>query len=445
MSFQPFVFLYLAGLLLIGLLSTRLMKLIKMPNVTGYILTGIIMGPFVFGLLFNGFDFASANDPSQSPIYAYTKSLSWVSSVALGFIAFSIGSSFKASVLKEVGKQVILITLFEALGGSLVVSAVLLGVHFIWPEIVSLPLALTLGAIAAATAPAATLMVVKQYKARGPVTKTLLPVVALDDAAALILYSILYQIAQTLALGSDFNLYEMLAKPVIEIAISLGIGSILGFAISLASHFFKSRANRLIWVILVIFTSLGLYYLFQQDYMGKFELSSLLICMMAGAIFANFQKTANVTFEFMDRFTAPIYMLFFVLSGASLDLTVFGGEKGWIVVLLALVYCLSRFGGKWLGAFSSAKLTHSEPTVQKYLGLCLVPQAGVAIGLATSAGASFGSLNNPPEIQAIGNMVVAIVLTSTLIYEIIGPICTKIALSKAGEIQLGRSKEVVKN
>lgn len=437
---NPYIYLYIAVLLLAGLLSTRLMKIVKLPNVTGYIITGIIMGPFVFGLLWNGFDFSIANDASQSPIYSFVSSLSWVSNVALGFIAFSIGSSFKKDVIKSVGKRVIIITVFEALGGSLVVTGVLIGLHFIWPDAVSLPLALTLGAIAAATAPAATLMVVKQYKAKGPVTETLLPVVALDDAAALILYAILYQIAQALALGDGFNLYEMLAKPIIEIVISIGLGVILGFLIAGASHFFKSRANRLIWVITIVFLALGLYYLFQQDFMGDFELSSLLICMMAGAIFVNFQKTSYITFEFMDRFTTPIYMLFFVLSGASLDLSVFASEKGWMVVVLAFVYALSRFAGKWLGTFASARITRSDQNVQKYLGFCLVPQAGVAIGLATTASAAFGS-SSDPSVQMVGSFVLAIILTSTLIYEIIGPISTKIALSKAGEITLERKKK----
>ncbi len=436
---NPYIYLYIAALFLAGLLSTRLMKLVKLPNVTGYIITGIIMGPFVFGLFFNGFNFSIANDASQSPVYAFIKELSWVSNVALGFIAFSIGSSFKANVLKQVGKKVIVITIFEALGGSLFVTLILVGLHFIWPDAVSLPLALTLGAIAAATAPAATLMVVKQYQAKGPVTQTLLPVVALDDAAALILYAILYQIAQALALGDGFNLYEMLAKPIIEILISLGLGAVLGFMIAGASHYFKSRANRLIWVIMIVFAALGLYYLFQESYMGSFELSSLLICMMAGAIFANFQKTSTITFEFMDRFTTPIYMLFFVISGASLDLSVFASDKGWMVVVIALIYAISRFIGKWVGTFGAAKMTSAEPTVQKYLGFCLVPQAGVAIGLATTAGAAFGSSSNA-EVQMIGSLVLAIILTSTLIYEIVGPISTKIALAKAGEIVLERKK-----
>ena len=430
---EQYLFLYLAFMLLVGLLSTRLMKRIRMPNVTGYIITGILIGPFVFGLLFNGFDFLGANNPDTAPIFYYVKRISWVSTVALGFIAFSIGSSFKISTLKQVGKRVIVITVMEALGGSLFVLVTLIGVHFIFPDLLSLPLALTLGAIAAATAPAATLMVIKQYHANGPVVRTLLPVVALDDAAALILFAILFQIAKTIALGGGIDLYVMLAKPLLEILISLGVGAVLGFIASLACRFFMSRTNRLIWAVVVIFGAIGIYYLFRQPFMGGFELSSLLTCMMAGAIFANFGHDSGKTFEFMDRFTAPIYMAFFILSGASLDLTVFASKSGLYVVLIALIYVVFRVGGKYLGAFTGAKITHAEPMVQKYLGFTLVPQAGVAIGLATTAGNLFGE--HPDTAQA-GVMVVAIILTSTLLYELTGPIITKTALLKAGEIPM---------
>ncbi|MBP5217145.1 MAG: cation:proton antiporter, partial [Bacilli bacterium] len=223
------------------------------------------------------------------------------------------------------------------------------------------------------------------------------------------------------------------AKPLLEILISLGVGAVLGFLASLACRFFMSRTNRLIWAVVVIFGAIGLYYLFRQPFMGGFELSSLLTCMMAGAIFANFGHDSGKTFEFMDRFTAPIYMAFFILSGASLDLTVFASKSGLYVVLIALIYVVFRVGGKYLGAFTGARITHAEPVVQKYLGFALVPQAGVAIGLATTAGNLFGE--HPDTAQA-GVMVVAIILTSTLLYELTGPIITKTALLKAGEIPM---------
>jgi len=425
---DSFIFLYVAALVLVGLLSTRLMKIIKLPNVTGYIITGIIMGPFVFGLFFNGFDFINAGT-SANPIYTYVERLAWINEAALGFIAFSIGSSFKLSSLKAVGKKVIVITALESLFASLAVIASLLVAYFIAPNSIPLPLVLSLSAIAAATAPAATIMIIKQYKAHGPVTQTLLPVVALDDAAALILFAVLFQIAKTVAVGSAFDPYAMFLKPLLEIVISLGIGSILGLVMSFACHFFRSRANRTGWVLFTVFASLGLYYLFKQSFMGGFELSSLLTCMAAGAMYINFRKDSLKTFEFLDRFTAPIYMLFFILSGAHLNLTVFAGDDGLIVILIAFLYLFFRFVGKWSGAFLGANVTGAEPTVKKYLGFCLVPQAGVAIGLATSASNLFAGTN--PE---LGAMIVAVILSSTLVYELIGPIVTKTALQKAGEI-----------
>ncbi len=437
------VTLYVACLLLMGLLSTRLMKVFHLPNVTGYIIAGILMGPFVFGLAFVDWsqihNFSDVANPSLNPIYTYIHGktdgpdyLSWVSSIALGFIAFSIGSSFKLSAIKSVGKRVLWITVLESGLASIVVILGLLIVHFVVPEQVDMPLVLTLGAIAAATAPAATLMVVKQYKAKGPVVSTLLPVVALDDATALIFFAILFQIARTLATRGDFDLYEMLGKPLIEILISLGIGAILGLLMSFATHYFKSRANRVSWAIFSIFASVGLYSLFRLPQCGGFELSSLLMCMMAGAIYCNMGEDSAKVFDFMDRFTAPIYMLFFMISGASLDLTVF--SKGYMVIVIALVYLLCRVIGKWLGAFAGASITHAEPSVKKYLGFTLVPQAGVAIGLATTASTLFGESSNP-EIKSIGAMIVAVVLTSTLIYELTGPFITKVALTKAGEIK----------
>ena len=263
-----YLFAYIALLLLAALLSTRLMKLIRLPNVTGYIITGILMGPFVFGLFFNNFTFDGIKD---SPIFQCVDRIKWVSTVALGFIAFSIGTSFRAQTLKAVGKKVIVITISEASLASLFVIAILIASHYIFPEHVTWPIVLTLGAIASATAPAATLMVIKQYNARGPLVNTLLPVVALDDAAALILFSVLFQIASTISLGGEFSFYKMLLKPLIEIAISLGVGAVIGFFISFMNRFFKSRNNRLIWCIFSVFAAIGVYYLFKFPAMGEFE------------------------------------------------------------------------------------------------------------------------------------------------------------------------------
>ena len=422
------IFAYVAILLLVALLSTRLVRILKLPNVTGYIVTGIIMGPFVFGLLFNNFTYDGIK---ESIIYQHVNTINWVSTVALGFIAFSIGTSFKKATIKALGKRVLIITALEALGATLLVLIVLLVLHFLFPQYISIELVLTLGAIASATAPAATLMVIKQYQARGPLVDTLLPVVALDDAAALILFAVLFQIANTFASGVPLSLYTVLLKPLIEIAISLVSGLVIGIFISFMNRFFKSRNNRLIWCIFSVFAALGIYMLFKSPALGGFELSSLLTCMMAGAIYTNFVSDSNRTLDVMDRFTSPIYMMFFVISGASLDLTIFFNRNGLIVVGIAATYVIFRVVGKWLGAFTGATVTKCEEKIRKYLGFALIPQAGVAIGLATTAYTLF---SKNPDTALAGSLILAIVLTSTLIYELIGPMVAKFALNKAGEI-----------
>ena len=422
------IFAYVAILLLVALLSTRIVRILKLPNVTGYIVTGIIMGPFVFGLLFNNFTYEGIK---EGIIYQHVNTINWVSTVALGFIAFSIGTSFKKATIKALGKRVLIITALEALGATLLVLIALLILHFIFRDYISIELVLTLAAIASATAPAATLMVIKQYQARGPLVDTLLPVVALDDAAALILFAIFFQIANTFASGVLLSIYTVLLKPLIEIAISLGSGLIIGLFISFMNRFFKSRNNRLIWCIFSVFAALGIYMLFKSPMLGGFELSSLLTCMMAGAIYTNFVSDSNRTLDVMDRFTSPIYMMFFVISGASLDLTIFFNRNGLIVVGIAATYVIFRVIGKWLGAFTGASITRCEDKIKKYLGFALIPQAGVAIGLATTAYTLF---NKNPDTALAGSLILAIILTSTLIYELIGPMVAKFALNKAGEI-----------
>ena len=406
---EPLLFIYIAILLLAALLSTRIMKVLKLPNVTGYILTGIIMGPFVFGLFFNNFTYEGIK---ESPLYLHVDKIGWISTVALGFIAFSIGTSFKKSTLQTVGKRVLVITVLEAVGASVFVLISLLVAHYIAPEHISIELVLTLSAIASATAPAATLMVIKQYHARGPLVNTLLPVVALDDAVALILFAVLFQIATGLASGGSLSFYKMIGKPLIEIALSLGIGLVLGLFISFINKFFHSRNNKLVLCVFTVFASVGLYALFKQPYMMSFELSSLLICMVSGALFTNLCKDSERTLDILDRFTSPIYMMFFVVSGASLDLSIFAnGKTASVVLLIALIYLVFRVIGKYLGAFAGTSITKCEPQVKKYLGLTLVPQAGVAIGLATTANKLF---NETGAFEA-ASLVLAIVLTSTLV------------------------------
>jgi len=431
------IFVYTAIAILIALLSSRLMKKIKLPNVTGYLLTGIIVGPCVLGLFFNGFDFANSFKEG-SKIYDFIAKLSWISTLALGFIAFTIGNNFKFSTLKQLGKRFVIITVFEALGAAIFVLVGLTIGHYIEAAAVgeancqiTWPLILTLSAISCATAPAATLLVIKQYKANGPLVRTLLPVVALDDAAALILFSILFSIAKSLQKGQAVDVGLAIFTPLVEIMLSLAIGAVLGFFISWISKFFKSRANKFALVLFAIALNIGIYYACINHtipYFGSLELSSLLMCMATSAIYINFYKGSDVVMDRINLITPTLFMLFFVMSGAQLNLTIFASDQLTILLAIAFIYLIFRVIGKYLGAWFGTEITKCEPTVKKYLGFTLIPQAGVAIGLATSASTSLGSTSE------LGSLVVASILISTIIYELIGPVITKITLVKANEI-----------
>ncbi len=414
--------LCIALALFVGLLSSRLMKLLKLPNVTGYLLSGIIFGPFVLGKYIGGWDEGKLN------------AVKWISEIALGFIAFTIGTSFKTSSLKSVGKRVIIITIFEALGGAILTIGGLFIARIFLKEELPVSIILTLGAIACATAPAATLMVIRQYQARGPVVSTLIPVVAFDDAVALITFAILFTLSKSFASSGAISAVEILLIPLIEILGSIIVGTILGFLVALGCKFFKSRANRMMMVMTAVLVIVGLSMLCTENHWqilgANLSFSPLLGCMMIGAIFINFRSDAMRTVERVDQFTPPLYMLFFVISGASLDITIFASDSALVVICVGLVYILFRCLGKYFGAFSSAKLTHSEPTVQKYLGFTLFPQAGVAIGLASTASQELAHLG----LEKQSSLILAVVLSATIVYELLGPVITKISLQKAGEI-----------
>lgn len=385
------VLLALAIAMAMGLLLSRVIKLIHLPNVTAYLIAGLLVGPFVLNVL-------TAEMNAELAI---------ISDVALGFIAYSIGSEFKLSYLKEIGAKPMVITLFEGCTASLMVfvTLVVLGQP--------MPLCLALGAIAAATAPAATLMVVRQYKANGPVTKMLLPVVAMDDALGLMLYAIMMAVARTIERGTALTVTTLLLKPLGEIFGSLALGVALGLVLVYVLRFFHSRGNKLTLTIMMVFTAVGLS--------SMWGLSSLLVCMMLGATMVNLCQQSNVMLEQCDRFTPPLFLLFFVLSGANLDLAVLP-----TVGIVGIAYVISRAVGKALGGTMGAAVEKCDPNIIKYLGLTLIPQAGVAIGMARM------SMTALPEYGAVIN---AVVLAGTLIYELTGPVITKIALTKAGEIK----------
>lgn len=377
--------------MIIALLMTRVMKKISLPNVTGYLIAGLIAGPYCLKL------YTSEN----------LNALGIITNVALGFIAFSIGGEFKLSSLKQLGAKIFVITVFEAVGASVLVITALVLLKF------PITLALVLGAIASATAPAATLMVVRQYKAQGPVTSTLLPVVAIDDAVCLMLFSILSSVAKSLESEGGFNLYQTILKPIIEIVLSLIIGFIIGIILSIATKFFKSRANRISLVVTAVFLGVGIS--------DKFGLSSLLLCMAIGAALANYSPVSDKVMDGSERWTPPLFMLFFVISGAQFNFSVLK-----TVGAVGVIYILMRSFGKYFGARLGCRIAGTEKTVRNFLGITLLPQAGVAIGMAQL------SLTVVPE---YGEQIRAVVLCATLVYELVGPLLTKIALQKAGEIQ----------
>lgn len=376
--------------LIVGLFFSRIIRLIHLPNVTAYLVGGLLVGPSVLGLL-----------PQDA-----VASLSVLTDVALGFIAYSIGAEFRLSYLRQIGSKPIVITLFEGLCAVALVDVALIAMGF------PLPLCLMLGAIAAATAPAATLMVVRQYKARGPVCSMLLPVVAMDDALCLMAFSISSAIAAAIYSGEALTVQSMLISPLLQIAGSLLLGAGIGLVQALAARFFHSRGNMLSLTIAAVLGGLALC--------EMWDLSSLLVCMMIGAVMINLSPASNKIIEQCDRFTPPLFMLFFVLSGADLNLSVLP-----TVGLLGVSYLLFRSLGKWVGAFIGSSLVKAEPNVRKYLGYTLLPQAGVAIGMTQLA------MQVIPE---YGVTVRAVILAGTLVYELIGPVITKVALTRAGEI-----------
>ena len=396
-----------------GLMLSRVAKLFKLPAVTAYLVAGILIGPFCLGAFgVEGLGFTSIEN---------VKSFSIISDVALGFIAFAIGNEFRLSQLKTIGKQATVIGIFQAVFTTVVVDIVLISLHFIIPDKFPLPAAIIMGAVASATAPAATLMVVRQYKAKGPVTDVLLPVVALDDAVGLVLFSVSFGIAKAFIAG-QISILSILVEPLLEVILSIALGTIMGYVFTFCERFFHSRSKRLAMSVAFVLVTVAISN-FTFSVAGiHVAFSPLLSCMMLGTIFCNICDFSEQLMDRLDRWTAPIFILFFVLSGAELDLTV---VTDLFIVLIGVVYILSRCVGKYYGAGLSASFVNSEPNIRKYLGITLFPQAGVALGMAIKAGALSGG---------IGVIVANLTLFSVLIYELVGPLLTKMALSKAGEI-----------
>ena len=397
-----------------GLLLSRLTSRLNLPDVTSYLVAGVLVGPLVLGQLgIPGLGFSS---------FHFVESMGLVCDAALGFIAFSIGSEFRVSALRKTGRQATIIAIFQALTATLFVDLALIGLHFLLGDKLPISTCLILGAIATATAPAATLMVVNQYKAKGPLTDILLPIVALDDAVGLIVFAVSKGVAKAL-IGGQLSVISVLVNPTIEIVASLALGAALGWVFSLVEKYFNSNSKRLSLAVAFVAICAGLSKL--SFHFGELHIgfSSLLVCMMCGTIFCNLCDFSEEIMHKTERWTGPVYVLFFVISGAELDLTVFADLA---VVGIGLMYILTRSAGKIIGASASAKMVKCEPSICKYLGITLLPQAGVALGMSVTVAAEFGTE---------GAMIRNIVLFSVLIYELVGPLLTKMALTAAGDIR----------
>lgn len=407
----------IAVALFAGLLMSRPAKKLGLPAVTGYLVAGLLIGPFVLGQLgVEGLGFTTSE---------HVEALGVISDVALGFIAFAIGNEFRVSQLKKIGKQATVIAIFQAIVATIFVDAALIGLHFLMPDKLSISTAITLGAIATATAPAATLMVVNQYKAKGKLTDILLPIVALDDAVGLIVFAVSFGIAKALSSGASLSIFTVAVNPLIEIIGSLLLGSLIGVIFNFSEKFFFSRSKRMCISITYVFLAVAISKLHFAIPGTELEIgfSPLLVCMMLGTIFCNLCEFSEELMAKVDRWTAPLFVLFFVISGAELDLSVF---TDWTVIVIGVVYIIFRSAGKISGATVSAKFMKCDPSIQKYLGITLLPQAGVALGMSVTVAAELG---------ADGAIIRNIVLFAVLVYELLGPLMTKIALTKAGDIK----------
>lgn len=395
-----------------GLLMTRVIKPLGLPAVTAYLIAGILIGPYCLGRLgIDGIGFVSAENVKEYEI---------ISDVALGFIAFAIGNEFRLSQLKKIGGQATFIGIFQAIIATVFVDIALISLHFVLGDKLPIPMAVILGAIAAATAPAATLMVVRQYKASGKLTDLLLPIVAIDDAVGLIVFAVSFGVAKAMENG-EFNFISIAVEPLLEIVCSLVLGAVMGFLFTHCEKFFNSNSKRLSLSITCVMFTVAISML--EFDIGSIHIgfSTLLVCMMLGTMFCNLCDFSAEIMDKTDKWTVPLFALFFVLSGAELELNVFTDIA---IVGIGAAYIISRSAGKYFGAFISSKAMKCDKNIQRYLGITLLPQAGVALGMSVTV-MDFGE---------IGPIVRNIVLFSVLIYELVGPMLTKIALTKSGDI-----------
>lgn len=380
-------------MLFLGFLATRVTKKLKLPNVTAYIITGILIGPYVLNLI-----------PEN-----IINGTAFLSDIALAFIAFSTGEFFKFSTLKKNGLKVVIITVFEALLASLIVF-----IAMYWVLHLDLAFSIVLASLAAATAPASTVMTIRQTGAKGDFVDTLLQVVALDDVVGLIAYSVAISVAMVSSTGSDSNFLAVFKNIGFNI-LSIGLGCFLGFVLKWMMTKKRSTDNRLIISLAVIFLFCGIC--------AVLDTSPLLGCMVMGTIYINITNDDKL-FKQLNYFTPPILLLFFVRSGLNFDLSALTNGSSAVgtvpLLVIGIVYFITRIIGKYGGAFSGCLVVKKNKNVRNYLGLALIPQAGVAIGLADWGARILGG--------ELGQSLNTIILASSVLYELIGPACAKLSL-----------------
>ena len=415
---MEYMLILLSFSILSGLIMSRAAKMVNLPSVTAYLVAGLLIGPFVLGRAgIRGIGFSTMEE---------VNSFSIISQAALGFIAFEIGNEFRLKDLKTMGRSAITVGILQAVITTIVVDIALLSLHFLFPSLISMSSAITLGAIAAATAPAATLMVVKQYKAQGPMTKLLLMVVAIDDAVGLVLFSLSFGMATAMETGA-ISITGVLVEPLVELVLSILLGVLGGVGLNVLEKYFHSRSKRMSLAVAFVLLTVGIALLEWNIGGVHFGFSLLLVCMIEGTVFCNINETSEELMDRVDRWTGPLNMLFFVLSGADLNLNVLSNP---LVLIVGLIFIAFRSLGKISGAYLSCRLEKTSPTIQKYLGITLLPQAGVALGMALTA-------RNLSD----GEIVRNVVLFAVLVYELVGPTLTKWSLLRAGEIkEEGKSK-----
>ncbi len=400
-----YIFLiYICVGLFLCLIAGKIVKQFKLPNVTGYILIGLLAG-VVFGT--SQLEHLFGTDVAHQMVVKFDV----IKDLATGFIAFSIGTEFEFKYIKKLGKTPIVIACLESLAATVFVTV---GIYIVTGNI---QLALIMGAIAAATDPAATILVVKQYKAKGPVSKNLIPVVAIDDATALMSYGICVAIAKTLT--GHFSMMTVI-EPIKEIFGAILFGVVMGLIFTVLIHYFTGRGNRLAITISMVALTVSL------SHVPELNFSPLLACMAMSMTVVNTSSRWGPVFEQMDRMTPPVFMLFFFVTGAGMDLRVLP-----TIGVIGVVYIVVRVIGKLVGANIGARICHAHENVRKYLGIGLIPQAGVAIGLAMMCSS---------VVPQYANQITAVVVCGTIIYELVGPIITKIMLVKSGEIKPENSK-----